>query len=94
MKFQHPEVLCLLLGHPANRHERVTPKYAQDAHPPSRLRSQSPGRDLSALFSGMSHVTVLSQIARVMNVRDESCQAFVTCSGPLCDCSGKIVHRP
>ena len=46
----------------------------------------------SALFSSIPHMTTLFEFTRVMNVRDETCQAFVPSSGPLGDGTYKFVH--
>ena len=48
----------------------------------------------SALFGSISHMTILSVFTCVMNVWNQSIQAFVTCFGPLSDWSCKFVHWP
>ena len=46
------------------------------------------------LFLPRSHMTVLFIFTCVMNVWNQSIQAFVTGSGPFCDWSCKLVHWP
>ena len=41
-----------------------------------------------------SEMALLSVITCVMNVRDQTRQASVTSSGPLCDYSCHFVHEP
>ena len=40
------------------------------------------------------HITILFEFTCVINVRDQTCLAFVTCSGPFGDSTSKFVHRP
>ena len=47
-----------------------------------------------ALFCNSTHNTILFIFTCVMNVRDQSIQAFVTGFGPFCDWSCKFVHWP
>ena len=90
----------LFLAHPTYWNKRMTSKNAQCS---SRsgfrifdvsckigvLKQSQP-----ALFSGISHMAALFLFTCMMNVRDQSTQAFVTGFGPLCDWSCKIVHWP
>ena len=46
------------------------------------------------MFTCITHMTTLSVVICVMNVRNQTIQAFVTCSGPCCDCSCKCVYGP
>ena len=47
------------------------------------------------LLCGLTHMTILSVVTRVMIVRDQqTSQAFVTSSCSFCDCSCKFVYRP
>ena len=48
----------------------------------------------SAMLSRVSHMTTLSEIVRVMNVRNQPCQASVTCLSPFSDWSRKLVDWP
>ena len=48
----------------------------------------------STMLSRVSHMAILSVITRVMSVRNQTNQASVTSSGPLCDYSCKFVHEP
>ena len=48
----------------------------------------------SALFGSITHMTILFVFTCVMNVRNQSIQAFVTCFSPFCDGSCKFVHWP
>ena len=41
----------------------------------------------------ISHMTILLVFTRVMNVGDQTSEAFVTSSGPFCDCSWLFVYR-
>ena len=40
------------------------------------------------------HMTILSEVVRVMNVWNQSCQTSVASLSPSCDCSCKFVDRP
>ena len=53
--------------------------------------SRSPAKSES---SRVTHMTILSVVICVMNVRNQTSQAFVTCSCPFCDCSCKCVYGP
>ena len=48
----------------------------------------------STTLCRVSHVTILSEIVCVMNVRNQLCQASVTCLSPFCEWSRKLVDRP
>ena len=48
----------------------------------------------SALFSSISHMTILFVFTRVMNIWNQSIQAFVTSLGPFCDGSCKLIYWP
>ena len=47
-----------------------------------------------ALFSSITHMTILSVLTCVMNVRNQTSHSFVTSSGPFGDCSCKTVYWP
>ena len=48
----------------------------------------------SAMLSCITHMTILSTVVCVMNVWNQTSQAFVTSSCPLRACSSKLVYRP
>ena len=48
----------------------------------------------STVLSIVTHMTTLSIISCVMNVRNQTSQAFVACCCPFCDCSSKFVYGP
>ena len=47
-----------------------------------------------ALLCCISRMTILFELIYVMNVRDQTCQTFVACSGPFGDSMCKFVHGP
>ena len=48
----------------------------------------------SALLSSISHMTILFVFTCMMNIWDQSIQAFVSSFGPFCNQSFKFVHWP
>ena len=42
----------------------------------------------------MTHMTILLIVTWMVNLWNQSCQSFVTCSSPFSDCSCKFVDRP
>ena len=48
----------------------------------------------STMMCRITHMAMWSVITRVMNVRNETNQTFVTSSGSFCDNSCQLVHRP
>ena len=48
----------------------------------------------SALFSSITHMTILSVFTCMMNIWNQSIQAFVTGFGPFCNRSCKFIHWP
>ena len=48
----------------------------------------------SALFSSITHITILCVFTGMMNVSNQSIQALVTGLGPFWDGSSKFVHGP
>ena len=48
----------------------------------------------SALFRRITHMTILAISTCVMNVWNQSIQAFVTGFGPFCNSSCKLTHSP
>ena len=91
-----PEV-CFL-AHPTCWHKRVTSENAEflvmlilSLHSCTiRVLKESK----SALLCCVSHITILPVFTCMMNVRDQTRQAFVTRICPFCDRTSKFVHRP
>ena len=89
----------LFLTHPTYWNKCMTSKHAmflqkwilnpQD-HRKSRVLKQSK----SALFSSITHIAILFVFTCVMNVWNQSIQAFVTSFGPFCNRSCKFIHWP
>ena len=48
----------------------------------------------SALLSSVSHMTILFVVTCVMNIWNQSIQAFVTSFGPFCDGSCELIYWP
>ena len=46
----------------------------------------------SALFCSVTHITMLFVFIHVMNIWNQSIQAFVTSFGPFCDRSCKLIY--
>ena len=42
----------------------------------------------------ISHMTTMLEVTRVVYMTNQTREAFVTSSGPFCDCSCKFVYRP
>ena len=47
-----------------------------------------------ALLCSVSRMTILPVFTRVTNVRDQTCQTFVACSGKIGDSTCKFLHGP
>ena len=56
------------------------------------LRIQSPWQ--SALFCSITHMTIFFVFTRVMNIWNQSIQAFVTSFGPFCYGSCELIYWP
>ena len=48
----------------------------------------------STLLRRVTHMAIVSVITRVINVRDQTIDALVSCSCPFCDCSCQFVYVP
>ena len=57
-------------------------------------QSQSLKQSQSALLGSITHMTILSVFTCMMNIWNQSIQAFVTSFGPFCDWSCKFIYWP
>ena len=91
----------LFLTHPTCWNKCTTSENAQCVPPEVDFESsRSPAKSRvwkqsqSALFCSVTHLTILFVFTFVMNMWNQSIQAFVTGLGPFCDGSCKFVHWP
>ena len=90
----------LFLAHPTCGNECSTPESTQNFTRKRFWIFKTPSKvwvleqSQSTMLRRITHIAISSVITRVVNVRNQTSQAFPTCSCPLCHCSCRFVYRP